>query len=209
MKSFWRSPLVVLLVVVVIFMATDIWHIYQAKRAILIEPPNNVLPRDDFSKATMKQIWAYLSQYDVQHLPQNHEVYVVTGGIGSANPTIDSWDSGGNMSFVKRTSPEVSYDIQEVAFNPSTLKTVTSTDSGNGTDKKDTITHKPMIWHMRMTPTGEVYYEHTLYGLTWKEYYFKKGFTYIWIRVSSTKPVSFPTGIMTHLKPLGNPMSKR
>lgn len=62
--------------------------------------------------------------YHVQQNPQDHEVYMVTGGIGVADPRIMAWDSGGDTTFGFNGPPETTFQIQELGQNHLTWKEV-------------------------------------------------------------------------------------
>lgn len=164
------------------------------------------LPHDNFEKATMQQIEADIQQYQVAQNPQDHEVYMVTGGIGVANPRIMEWDSGGNMDFGFNGPPGIIYNIQEFGQNPMTWKQVITHGKLNPKSKKGvTFTYKPVHWIKHVTKTDQVFYnlDESPHA---SEYFFQKGSTYIVIRPFPND--AFPEGLMSHLVPIGNPVKK-
>lgn len=146
-----------------------------------------LLPHDNFSAATQRQIRADLRQNNVMDSPQNHEVYRVTGGIGAANPKIISWGNTGNMTFEVLRS-RTTYSIDEMATAPVTWHYVPS--------------GRPIQWQKYVTQSGQVYYGHSFSGVN--KYFFKKGATYIVVMVAPAG--RFPVGLMDHLQPMGNPV---
>lgn len=148
-----------------------------------------------FSRATLLSILAHLNQYNVTTKPQNHEVYVLTGGLGTADPQVDGWDSGGNMSFqVGGTF----YDLREQSQGPAGWRLYSSTSNGG-----------LVPWVQKDTTSGQVYFEwHVNSGMT--KFYFKKGSTYVYLSESPgpSTPPKFPEGIIRHLVPIGNPVTK-
>ncbi|WP_029422937.1 hypothetical protein [Alicyclobacillus macrosporangiidus] len=162
------------------------------------------LPNDDFDAATMAQIYKNLNQYNVASTPQDHEVYVVTGGIGTANPRILEWDSAGNMDFGRRQGGEI-FHILQMHQDPRTWQYAIPHVSGNtAADAKNaTFTYTPTRWVPIKTHTGRVYYKLDDPHQS-PQYCFQVGNTYFLV-VPFPKD-EFPEGLMTHLKPLGNPL---
>lgn len=145
------------------------------------------IPNDNFSASMQRQIRTDLREYNVAGSPQNHEVYRVTGGIGAANPEIISWGNAGNMTFeIPRSG--ATYRIEQMVVNPKTWRSVPS--------------GRPIHWHEYVTQTGHVYYGHNFSGV--QKYFFNQDSTYIVVVV--TPAGRFPVGLMTHLKPVGNPV---
>ena len=142
---------------------------------------------DNFAASALGQIRADLRQYGVEENPQTYEVYQATGGIGAANPRIVSWGRTGNMAFEVPRSGET-YRIEEMAMNPMIWHYVPS--------------DRPIHWQKHLNKSGQVYYGHNFTGV--QKYFFKKGSTYIVVVVTPTGP--FPTGLIDHLKPVGNPL---
>ena len=169
-------------------------------------PKDYTLPHDNFDATTMQQIQSDLQQYQVQLTPQNHEVYMVTGGIGTANPRIMGWDSGGDMTFGLNNPPGTIYQIQELEQNPMTWKQVIAHGKLNPKTKTGvTFTYKPLHWVKMTTKTGQFYYKLKNTGEA-AQYFFRKGNTYI--VVIPFPQDTFPQGLMSHLVPFGNPVKK-
>jgi hypothetical protein len=169
-------------------------------------PKDYVLPHDDFDKTTLNQIQADLQQYQVAQTPHDHEVYMITGGLGVANPRIMAWDSDGNMTFGLNGPPGTTFTIRELGQNPMTWKQAIPDEKPTPQNKKDmTFTYKPVHWIKHTTKTGQVYYKLADASQA-PQYFFQKGNTFIWVMPFS-KDV-FPEGVMTHLVPIGNPIRK-
>lgn len=164
------------------------------------------LPNDNFDSATLQQIQTDLQQYQVSQNPQDHEVYTVTGGIGVANPRILRWGSDGNMNFGLNGSPGEMYQIRELGQNPMLWKQEIPHGKLDPQTKKGvTFTSKPVHWIAHYTATGQVYYklDDPSQG---PQYFFQKENTYIY--VTSFPNDVFPVGLMNHLVPVGNPVTK-
>lgn len=176
--------------------------VYRQRSSTPQTPNDYVLPHDNFDQKTMDTVRSYLAQYDVANTPQDHEVYMVTGGLGIANPRIMAWDSGGNMDFGGNQSGDPIYNFQFTSQSPTTWKT----------DYQHQGEMKPVPWILKHTKSGFSYYEWdmTMYQTT--QFYFKKGSTYVLLRVdywlNSPKP-TFPEGLPSHLMPIGNPVTKQ
>lgn len=170
-------------------------------------PKDYTLPGDKFDKATIQQIEQDLGQYNVGQTAQDHEVYMVTGGIGVADPRIMGWDSGGNMGFGFNGPPGNTYQIQEYGQDPMSWKKVIPHGKLNPKTKKGMIfTYEPLHWIKHTTKAGKVYYklDDPKQGA---QYFFQEGKTYI--VVIPFPRDEFPTGLMTHLEPIGNPVKKQ
>lgn len=169
-------------------------------------PKDYTLPNDNFDNATMQQIQDDLEQYHVQQKPQDHEVYVVTGGIGVANPRIMGWDSNGNMNFGFNGSPGTTFQIQEIGQNPINWQQVIPHGKPDPKTKKGvTFTYKPLHWTKNVTKTGQVFYKLDDSAQA-PQYFFQKGNTYIVVIPFPND--TFPVGLMNHLMPIGNPVKK-
>lgn len=165
-------------------------------------PRDYVLPHDNFDQQTMETIKSNLIQYDVANTPQDCEVYMVTGGLGIANPRIMEWDSGGNMDFGGNQSGDPSYNFQFTSQSPVSWKT----DNGRQGE------WKPVPWVLKHTKSGVSYYEWDMPREQITQFYFKKGSTYVLLKVdywlNASKP-SFPKGLLSHLVPIGNPVLRQ
>jgi hypothetical protein len=173
-------------------------------------PKDYVLPHDDFDKTTLEQIQAALEQYHVAETPHDHEVYMITGGLGVANPRIMAWDADGNMTFGLNGPPGTIFTFREMAQNPMTWKKVTPdeklTQKPTPQNKQDmTFSYEPLRWIKHTTKDGQVYYKLADASQS-PQYFFKKGNTFIWV-MPFPQDV-FPEGVMTHLVPVGNPTGK-
>nr|WP_026975502.1 hypothetical protein [Alicyclobacillus contaminans] len=123
-------------------------------------PKDYTLPNDNFDTATMQQIEADLQQYQVAQNPHDHEVYMVTGGLGVENPTIMSWDSDGNMTFGFYGPPGEIFEIQETGQDPRSWKRVIPQGKPDPKTKQGvTFTYKPLHWIEQYSSTGQVYYK--------------------------------------------------
>lgn len=177
------------------------FSVYRKSSAQSQTPRDYVLPHDNFDQQTMDTIRANLTQYHVAHTPLDHEVYMVTGGLGIANPRIMEWDSGGNMDFGGNQSGDFGYDFQLTSQSPASWKT----DNGRQGE------WKPVPWIRKHTKSGVPYYEWDMHRLQTTQFYFKKGSTYVLLRVNywqSGQKTPFPDGLLSHLVPLGNPVLK-
>ncbi|MDQ0191282.1 hypothetical protein JI721_12020 [Alicyclobacillus cycloheptanicus] len=193
----WGIPLVIVLFGIAVFA----WP-----HRVPPIPKDYTLPNDNFDKATMEQIQSDLDQYNVAQAPQDHEVYMVTGGLGVANPRILGWDSGGNMTFAFNGPPGTTFDIEEMGQSPMTWKEVIAHGKLNPKTKKDiTFTYQPLHWIKHVAKSGEVYYKLDDPKQT-PQYFFQKGNTFIIVRPFPQDV--FPTGLMNHLVPIGNPVHK-
>jgi hypothetical protein len=170
-----------------------------------------VLPHDNFSKQTMDAIRSHLAQYNVMHTPQDHDVYMVTGGLGIANPRILGWDSGGNMNFAGNESGDPMYSIQETSQSPATWYT-RHENKGVGWTNGTQEGFKPVPWVLKHTKSGVPYYEWDMIPYELIQFYFKKDNTFIVLKVDYMKgqpKPTFPQGLISHLVPLGNPVTKQ
>jgi hypothetical protein len=144
----------------------------------------STLPNDNFSVSTQQRIDAVTSLSMDQ---TNHRVYIVTGGLGMANPRIMTWDNTGDITFGQPNGP-VTFDIEQ--FGPGF--------------QHATMDGKSIPWIKKQTDLGVTYYEYvwslnTQYSPVW--YYFEKGNTYIRLTISGSKDVyPFPEGLLTHLR---------
>jgi hypothetical protein len=165
-------------------------------------PKDYVLPHDNFDQTTMGEIWAHLNQFNVAQTPEDHEVYMVTGGLGVANPRLMGWDSGGNMQFGSNSG--TTYEIRETANDPATWKYaiphVIDQDAKNAT-----FTYQPTHWTKQYTDTHQVYYQLDDPNQS-PQYYFQKGNTFVLVITFPND--AFPQGLMNHMVPLGNPIKK-
>ena len=161
-------------------------------------PHDYILPHDNFDSQTMKAIREHLNQYNVSGTPQDHEVFMVTGGLGIANPRITEWDSGGNMDFMGNQAGDRIYSFQFTSQSPATWKT--------GSELK------PVPWVLKHSKSGMPYYEWDMPKYLIAQFYFKKDNTYVILKVdyafNKPKP-AFPTGLPGHLVPIGNPVVKQ
>jgi len=158
------------------------------------------------NKATMQQIQADLQQYHVAENPQDHEVYMVTGGIGVANPRIMGWDSNGNMTLGFNGPPGTTFQIRELGQNPMTWQQVITHGKLDPKTKTGlTFTYKPLHWIKEATKTGKVFYKLD-YSTQTSQYFFRKGDTYIVVMPFPNN--TFPVGLVSHLVPIGNPIKK-
>ncbi|WAH36614.1 hypothetical protein [Alicyclobacillus dauci] len=190
-----------------VILAIAVWGLYQiwAEHATSQEPDKNyVLPNDNFDSATMNTIHSDLNQYSVSQEPLDHEVYILTGGIGTANPRLMGWDSIGNMMFAKPDSPET-FDFRQESQSPSTWETERQS-KGVLVSEGSSSGMKPVPWVKKTTKSGRIYFQwDELPGIT--QFYFEQGHTYIVLVVGSASGnASFPSGVMTHLQPVGNPV---
>lgn len=94
------------------------------------------LPDDVFDEKTIGGVWERLYQYNVAGTPQNYEVYMLTGGLGLADPEVRGYDSQGNMEFLD-LDHGIWYEIHE-------------STNFNGT-RSD--------WIKEHTNTGQVYFK--------------------------------------------------
>jgi hypothetical protein len=145
----------------------------------------STLPNDNFSVATQQRIDAVVTSQSMDQT--NHRVYIVTGGLGMANPRIMTWDSTGDIAFGQPNGP-VTFDIEQ--FGPGFQNL--------------TMNGKPIPWIKKQTDSGVTYYEYVWspnapYSPVW--YYFEKGNMYIRLTISGSKDVyPFPQGLLTHLR---------
>ncbi|MCL6443611.1 MAG: hypothetical protein K6T83_09180 [Alicyclobacillus sp.] len=181
--------MIVVAIVVVVFAFSSASH-----RSTI--PKDYTLPNDNFDAATMQRIQTDFSQYQVAQTPQDHEVYMVSGGLGVANPRIMGWDSRGNMIFGFNGPPGTTFEILETGQNPMTWKTVIPHGKPDRKTKRGvTFTYKPLHWIKQVTKTGQTFYK--LDDSTQApQYFFKKGDTYILV-IPFPGDV-FPTGLMNH-----------
>lgn len=190
-----RHVLSIILIGIVIFVISIIHQSLAMNR-------DYSLPNDDFSPSTIDEIHKDLAQYNVVETPRNYEVYMVTGGIGVANPRIMEWDSMGNMTFGYNGSPGYLFQIHESKQNPMIWKQqIVHGKLEPKTKQGLTFTYKPIHWIKHTTGIGQIYYQmddHKQPTL----YFFKKGHTYI--VVQSFPSDIFPVSLMNHLKPIGN-----
>lgn len=159
-----------------------------------------VLPNDKFDEQTMEAIRADLAHYHVSSTSQDHEVYMVTGGLGIANPCIMEWDSGGNMDFGGNQGGDPIYNFQFTSQSPETWKT----------NNQQHGLMKSVPWVLKHTKSGIPYYEWDMTRYQKVQFYFKKGSVYVLLTVdywlSEPKP-TFPAGVLSHLVPVGNPVT--
>lgn len=147
----------------------------------------SVLPNGNFNVSTMQRLYSALNPSDFSQL--DHQVYVVTGGLGMAKPRIMAWDPVGDVTLGQAYGTGTAiFSIQE--FGPE-LQTATR----NG---------KPLPWVKKKTASGTAYYQYVWspknpYSPIW--YYFKKGNTFIRLTVSGVKGVyPFPQGLPNHMR---------
>jgi hypothetical protein len=161
---------------------------------------------DNFSQQTLNTMQTGLSMDNVAGAEHGHEVYIITGGLGLANPRILSWDANGNMTFGGNGGDGWSYSFTETSQSPTDWYTKAQ---GNGimwTDGPEAGL-KPVPWVLKHTSSGIPYYQWDMLRSQTIQYYFKKGHTYIILKIDNLmkQPPPFPQGIMSHLVPLGNP----
>ncbi|WP_029420786.1 hypothetical protein [Alicyclobacillus macrosporangiidus] len=184
-----------------------VWAYQQATTKYSLPKPY-VLPNDDFDQKTMNAIRAAIDQYRVATTPHDHEVYIVTGGLGEANPQLDGFDSDGNMTFHMFTQNNATIDIRETTFSPAKWQ---MQHQGTGIMvAEDPIGpvagFSPVPWVHKTTTNGVDYYEWDEFPTT-KVYYFQKDKTYVILTVNFEGQFAFPEGIINHLEPIGNPVS--
>lgn len=170
-----------------------------------------VLPNDNFDEQTMNAINTDLAQYNVAGTQQDHEVYMITGGLGIANPRILSWDSNGNMTFGGNEGDGWSYTFQETSQSPADWY-MKKEDKGIGWTNGFETGFKPVPWVLKHTASGMPYYQWDMLQFQTTQFYFKKGSAYIVLKVDylmNQPSPSFPQGVMSHLVPLGNPVTKK
>jgi hypothetical protein len=199
MKPAYRIPIGLIVVIALIGGILGVVHHRSVQPKV---PHDYVMPNDNFDQQTMNAIRSYLAQYNVANTPQDHEVYMVTGGLGIANPRIVEWDSGGNMDFGGNQSSDPIYNFQFTSQSPATWKT----------DYQQQGEMKPVPWILMHTKSGTPYYEWDMTRNQTIQFYFKKDNTYVVLRVdywlNSSKP-TFPEGLLSHLVPVGNPVTKQ
>ncbi|MFB5189083.1 hypothetical protein [Alicyclobacillus fastidiosus] len=165
-------------------------------------PRDEVLPHDNFDQQTISEIRAHLADYDVAQTPQDHEVYMVTGGLGIANPRIMEWDSSGNMDFGGIQSGDPIFHFQFLSQSPANWKT----------DYYQKGKMESVPWIQEHTKSGAVYYEWNTARDQTTQFYFTKGSTYVVLTVdyglNAAKP-AFPEGLLSHLVPVGNPITQQ
>lgn len=197
-----------ILVTVGVILVIGAFGLYRYRTISAPIPRDYTLPHDNFSKKTMDTIRADLAQYSVGSTPQDHEVYMITGGIGVANPRILSWDSIGNMTFGGNKGGD--WEFREIAQPPSEWYMKTG-DHGVGWTNGPAPGYKPVPWIIKYTSTGMPYYEWDTIPHQMTQYYFEKGDTYIVLRIDdlsmNQSTPTFPEGVMSHLVPLGNPVN--
>ena len=150
-------------------------------------PQNDLstLPNDNFSTSTQQRIDTVVTPQGIGQT--QHREYIVTGGLGMANPRIMAWDSTGDITFGQPNGP-VTFEIQQ--FGPDF--------------KNATLNGKPIPWVKKQTGSGLTYYQYvwspnTAYSPVW--YYFQKGDTFIRLTISGSKDVyPFPQGLPSHLR---------
>lgn len=202
LQNRWSTVGVVVIMVVIAVIA---YH--QAKPAA---PKNYVLPNDNFNQDTMDEIWKDIHQWNVESTPQDHSLYVLTGGLHMANPVITYASSDGTFAFAPHPTNQPNYRFTEWARSPADWSYQQNTGPSGGTSIKmgGTPMGKLVPWVKHETSMGRTYFEWDMSSnMTW--YYFKHGDTYITIQVddlgSKTRP-PFPSGVMTHLVAIGNPV---
>lgn len=160
-----------------------------------------------FDTQTMAEIRADLNQYDVAGTAHNHEVYMITGGLGITNPRILSWDSDGNMEFASHVGGTF-YDIRQSAQSPARWS-MQRQGSGVMVTNGPVAGYKPVPWVRKETPSGASYYQWDMIRGQITQFYFKEGETYIILKESMGIPASpkFPAGLINHVVSLGNPVS--
>jgi hypothetical protein len=184
------------------YQVVSVW-VYQQETAKSSLPKPYILPNDDFDQKTMNAIRAAIDHFQVATTPHNHEVYIVTGGLGEANPHSD-----GNMTFRMRTENNATIDIRETPVSPARWQ---MQHQGTGImvaeDPSGPVAgFSPVPWVHKTTTDGFDYYEWDEFPTT-KVYYFQKDKTYIILTVNYIGQFEFPEGIIHHLESIGNPLS--
>ncbi|QSO53615.1 hypothetical protein JZ785_07165 [Alicyclobacillus curvatus] len=113
---------------------------------------------DNFSQQTLNTMQTDLSMDNVAGAEHGHEVYIITGGLGLANPRILSWDANGNMTFGGNGGDGWSYSFTETSQSPTDWYTKAQ---GNGimwTDGPEAGL-KPVPWVLKHTSSGIPYYQ--------------------------------------------------
>ena len=144
------------------------------------------LPHDVFDSTTVGQIWRYLYQYNMVGTPRNYMVYMLTGGLGVANPEISGF--GGQL--------------------------ISLTDSGTGTtyELMETTPYRQVQsnWIKEETKLGQVYYKLNAPSQA-TQYFFNIGQTGFQLVIRTSKPENFPqlpAALFSHLIPVGNPVTQ-
>ncbi|QSO48426.1 hypothetical protein [Alicyclobacillus mengziensis] len=198
------SSLLVVLVVA-LFAGTWMYHKVHSK------PANYVLANDNFDQPTLKQIWADIDKWNVRYEAQDHEVYVVTGGLNMANPVIMYANSNGNFTFGQQPTTLPQYQFVEWGQSPANWSYSKAINGGYDITTAPNNHPSPenrVPWTPHQTDAGQTFYEWDMSGDT-AYYYFKQGNTYITIYARSeqgTNHPAFPSGIFTHLTALNNPV---
>ena len=163
-----------------------------------------------FSRATLLKLRSDLNQYKLATRPQDHEVYVLTGGLGTADPQIPMFDSFGNMTF---QAPGAAYWITEQVQSPSLwrVQSHSATSAGIAMGDPPPSDGPLLAWVRHETKSGQTYYEWTA-SKDLKYMYFRKGRTYVVVTIqgfsrSMKSPVK-EQAIINHLVPIGNPVTK-
>lgn len=173
-------------------------------------PKTYVLPNDDFNQTTMNAIWGDVHKWHVETSSQDHSVYILTGGLRMANPMIMYADSAGNFSFAPQPTHQPSYRFTEWAESPANWSYQQEPTGGVSIKMGGSPIGKRVPWVKHETSASLSYFEWDMASdTTW--YYFQHENTYITIQVGDfgrrrkSRP-PFPKGVMTHLRPIGNPI---
>lgn len=180
-----RTTVIAIVLIVVSIAGFTGYRLYP--RATHYPSPDYTLPHDVFDSTTVGQMWQYLYQDNMVGTPRNYEVYMLTGGLGIANPEISGF--GG--------------------------QSISLTDSGTGTtyELMETTPYRqiPSNWIKEEVNAGQVYYKLNDPSQA-TQYFFNIGQTGFQFVIRPSQPEKFPQfpeALFSHLIPIGNPVTKR
>lgn len=203
MKYFFGSLLLVFIIVSLIIIP------YFSFRHFMTQ--EHYTRNDSFNQSTINIISADFNRLKVSNLPQDHEVYMLTGGIGISNPDILTVNSKGNMTFSGHSMEMPIIQVQEFGQTPLLWKMEKGDYGVNISENEKNIPNYSLIpWRNEVTASGYPYYAWKFpydNGLKQSLFYFRYKNTFIVLSIQTIAGIPiFPSGIINHLVPIDNPI---